>query len=218
MKLMTYLLLLLLPLGVFAREIEWTDPDWTLEVSGAYYLPSSTKIRHLYSGGWVDYQVLTSKRMYDFVDVWGSVNWMGKQRTFRDEDYNDVKNRTKIYVLPLAVGCSWIYPILPCTEVYFGVGGCFSFLNINNHCTNYKRHGLSRSPFKHHIQRTDFGALIKCGVQYALSNDLFVDLFANYLSQRFHFGDHRKVTGKYRFKHHLNLSGFKFGLAIGVYF
>lgn len=218
MKFTPYLLILFLPFSLFAREIEWTDTDWTLEFSGAYYMPSSKQVRRFYSGGWTDYQVQTTKRIYDFVDVWGSVGWMSKQRSFRVPEYNDITIRAKIYVAPLAIGLRWIYPVTLNTDVYFGVGGCFSYLNIYNSCLNYKRHGFDRSPFKHRMNRTGCGALIKSGIQYALTNDLFLDFFVNYLFQSFHFKHHHRVPDKFRFKRDLELNGLKVGLGVGVYF
>jgi len=218
MKLSSIFLLLLFPLSLFAREIEWTDTDWTLEIRGAYFSPSSKKMRHLHSGGWTDYQVETSKRIHDFFDVWAAVNWLGRVRSYRDHGYNDVKNQSKIYVLPLSVGFKFIYPILPCTEVYLGVGGCYSFLNIYNHCSDYKRHELSRCPFKRHRHKTNYGAVIKLGIQYSLTNNLFIDVFADYLSQRFRFSHHDQESGQQQFGDYFNVSGFKFGAGLGVYF
>lgn len=217
-KFMTcFLFILLLPFCSFAKEICWTEPDWTLEISGAYFRPSSEKVRHVYSG-WTDYQVQVSKRVDRFLGVWGNVNWMSKQQSYRDSRFKNVKNHVKMFALPLSVGCQWIYPILPYTEIFIGIGGCYSILNAYNHCTDYKRHGLKSSPFRHHEHKTTFGGIAKCGVQYALCNDFFVHAYVDYIYQKFHLSSRRLILGRHQFSNHLDLSGFKYGLGVGVYF
>ncbi len=224
MKALILLLTFLLPLRLFAitydRNCECReDTTWTLDVRGAYYQPSSKAVRKIYSSGWMDYQVEASYRIHDFFEIFGGVNWASKQHGHIQPLSYGFKNQTKMYILPLSLGAKFIYPILPCVEIYLGAGVCYSFLKIHNHCKEeYYYWGLSRAPFKKNIYKSNEGAVFKVGLQFDLGDRVFLDLVVDYFSQRFRFSHHEDLTRRCIFKHYVDCSGFKYAAGLGVYF
>jgi hypothetical protein len=216
-------ILLLIPCGLFSTDCIPNcecETDWTLEVRGAYYQPSSKAFKKVYTNHLLDYQVEAAKRIYDFFEIWGGVSWANKhghtRKTYGYFEY-PFKDRTRISILPLSLGLKFIYPILPFVDIYAGAGVCYSFLEIRNSCKeHYSDWELSHSPFKKRIYRNDVGGLFKLGFQFAMSDSTFLDFFFDYYLQRFHLSrkdDHRNV-----FKRHIDCSGFKTGIGFGVYF
>lgn len=217
--------LLLLPLKLLATDCIpdcECETDWTLEVRGAYYQPCSKKFTKVYSRHLLDYQVEAAKRIHPFGEIWGSVSWASKQShlwEFDSYSSHKFKERTKIFILPISLGGKIIYPILPCVDLYVGAGVCYSFLRIKNSCKDeysgsYYSHFHCHSPFKKETTKGNWGAIFKLGFQIAMSDSTFLDFFADYYSQVFHFsGSNHNL-----FKHDLDCSGFKLGIGFGVYF
>jgi hypothetical protein len=247
MKIFTLLLTLLLPLGLIADCNEIYDPGldgsipccppcfdtcydcpWTLEVRLAYYQPIYRLTKKLYSHAWLDYQVEVSRRVQKYLEIWGGVYWATKHGNIRSsgyghrvyDDYSDsFKNGTKIYVLPLCLGMKFVYPLRPCLDFYLGVGICYSFLEIRNHCKeHYSYWGYHYAPFRHVIHKNGLGATFKAGLRYDLCATTFLDFFVDYFAQRFKFSHHDDESGRIPFNHYLDCSGFKYGAGIGVYF
>lgn len=220
MRFLSLFLLLILPLGISAATCESEDlqAGWTLEVRTAYYRPSAKQVRKIYSSGWLDYQVETSKRLFEFFDVWGGVSWANKQGRLRSYD-EEFRNRTQLSIVPISLGVKGIYPLFGSIECYVGAGICYSFLHVRNRCRDsYSVYGLSCSPFKKDIRKSDLGAVVQAGFHYTLCETVFLDFFADYYSQQFRFPSEESRAHRYVFKHHLNCSGFKLGAGIGVYF
>lgn len=199
-----------------------SETDWTLEVRGAYYRPSSKQLRKIYSNCLIDYQVTLAKRIHPFCEIWAEFDWTIKRANIHKHDrYEDdgFRSRTRLSIIPLSLGFKFIYPILPFVDIYAGAGVSYSFLRIRNHCKeDYSYWNFSYSPFKREINKNDFGALLKIGFQCALSDSTFLDFFADYYIQRFRFSKHEDESGRSLFKHHLDCSGFKIGAGFGVYF
>ncbi len=223
MRFLSFLLFFILPLWLPAApcdDLEGCQTGWTLELRTAYYYPSAKKVRKIYSSGWLDYQIETSKRLWEHFDVWGGVSWANKRGHARSYD-REFKDDTRLSIVPLSVGVKGIYSLFGSIEFYVGAGICYSFLHVRNHCReDYSHEGLSRSPFKRDIHRNDVGAIVQTGFHYTLSETVFLDCFADYLSQQFRFPRRGRESHAHRyiFKEHLNCSGFKLGAGIGVYF
>jgi len=191
--------------------------DWTLDVRGAYYSPMSKDVREIYSRAWIDYQVLTSKRVAEYWELWGQVSWTIK-KGHTSKGYFGFKDSTRAWILPLSVGLRFIYPVACRTRAYLGAGVSYSFLKIDNRCEDFYDYSFfSSSPFKKHIRKGAPGALFKAGVLIDTGDNTFIDLFVDYFLQSFHLGRHdlfeEKVIGD-----HFRATGFKFGAGFGVNF
>jgi outer membrane protein W len=219
MKFFSFLVTLLLPFGLQGFYcITDIETDWTLEVRGAYYQPSDKKIDKYYSNHWIDYELETSYRVNPFWDVWAGLSWARKHTRFRLHE-DGLKNGSKIFVLPLAIGAKFSYPILPYAQIYTGVGLCYSFLKIQNKCMEHDSDvSFHRSPFKRNLLKSDWGGVIKLGVRVALSKSTFIDVFTDYYAQTFKLSHHETASKRVLFRHDIDVSGFKFGGGIGVYF
>lgn len=219
MKLITFLLLLLLPTTLPALYcVTDCETDWKLDVRVAYYQMTSKKISQIYSRNWVDYQIEASWRVRNFCELWTGVYWANRRGEGQQFSYG-FKDSTKMYILPLCIGAKFIYPIFPCAEAYVGAGFCYSFLRINNHCKEHYYHwGLSSSPFKTDICKSNYGGIAKVGLQIALCKNMFIDIFADYISQRFRLSHRERKHNDALFHGNIDCSGFKFGGGLGVYF
>lgn len=220
MKTLALLLAFILPLGYLIGQIDsdCSDRIWTLEVRGAYFQPSSKALRRIFSSAWLDYQIEAAVRVSDFWEVWGGVNWIAKQHGRAKSLPYGLKDRTKMYLLPLSIGFKFIYPICPRIEAYLGGGVCYSFLYIHNHCRgNYYYWGFHHSPLKHNTYRNTVGGVLKMGFQIDLGDYVFLDVFVDYITQRFHFSRHEH-SRRNIFRHDIECGGFKYGAGLGVYF
>jgi opacity protein-like surface antigen len=218
------LALLILPLGLWGficiPECE-REPNWTLEVRGAYYQPSSKKTRSVYSSSLLDYQVTLAKRVLDFLEVWGEFDWAVKKghgHPYFSYDEN-CRSDTKLSLTPISLGLKLIYPIFCRVDVYAGAGVSYSFLHIRNRShVSYSCLGFCSDPLKKDMHKNGWGGLFKVGFQVALSEKAFLDFFADYYLQTFHFSRRNYDEGRSLFKHGIDCSGFKLGAGFGVYF
>lgn len=217
------LFVVFLPLSLMATDcIPDCDcaTDWTMEVRGAYYYLPNKDVKKVYTDQWLDYQVEIAKRVTHFMEIWGGVSWATKHgHTHRKCGYyrEVFKDSTRIFVLPISLGLKAIYSICPFVDVYAGAGACYSFLRIKNKCKDdYYYRGFAHSPFKKEIDKSDFGGVFKLGVHYAMSTSTYLDLFADYYTQKFDLS--KKSRSCDVFRHDIDCSGFKIGLGFGVYF
>lgn len=227
MKTLAFFLAILFPFTLFSascRDDCEEETDWTLEVRCAYYQPTSKELKRVYTSHLIDYQVTAAKRFCNYFEVWGELDWTVKMGHMKeDEDYyfHGFKNRSRLSLIPVSLGLKAIFPLSSCVDVYVGAGGTYSFLRLRNRYFvdyYYAEHGFDETPFKKETYKYAFGGLFKAGLQITLSSSTFLDIFADYISQRFHFSRHDEYGSKALFKHHLDCSGFKFGLGLGVYF
>ncbi|SPJ31956.1 hypothetical protein [Candidatus Protochlamydia amoebophila] len=212
MKFNSFLLFLLLPICLCAS-------DWTLEVRGAYFQPSSKQFRKVYSSCLIDYQVETSKRVHPLFEVWAGINWMNKKGNLRD-DYSMFKQKNRIYILPLTLGFKFTYPLTNYLDIYTGAGACYSFLHIKHRWEDFSRDSSYSSYFsslKKHISKHGVGVVAKVGLRWTIGPTTFIDLFADYFVQQFHFSRKHDFNGNHVWKH-LNCDGLKLGAGFGVYF
>jgi hypothetical protein len=173
----------------------------------------------VYSSALIDYQVETSKRIHPFIEVWAGVNWMNKKGDLYDH-YHLFKQKNRIYILPLSIGFKFIFPVMECLDIYAGMGGCYSFLQIKHHWDDliYESSDLSLfTPLKKHIAKRNVGVVAKIGLRWTVGPTTFINIFADYFMQQFHFSRKHDFRGNHVWKH-LNCDGLKLGAGFGVYF
>ncbi|MCE2982905.1 MAG: hypothetical protein LW832_05005 [Parachlamydia sp.] len=203
-----FLFFLLLPLSLFSM-------DWTLEVRGAYFRPSSKHLRQIYTDNWIDYQVEASQRFCNRTEFWIGANWLRRRNPIdckADESYH---SHSEVFILPLSAGYKAFFPLSHCLDFYLGGGLAYSFLRIRNGCGHSS---ACPSSFRKVIHQGDWGGVFKTGFQWNMGSNTFLDVFADYFSQRFRLSRRESLTICSHSLRHLDCSGFKFGLGIGVIF
>ena len=205
MKVLTILLTALLPFAAFAQ-------NYTLEMRAAGFQPSSKTIRKAYSQAWIDYEVLSSGSINEYLDLYAQVSWMVKKGVYHDRIPGFwFKDHSRAWVLPLNVGLRAYLPVNCRMKVYVGGGVSYSFLMIESR-TNFS---FLRSDFNKNVKKSNWGALAKVGLIFNVGDNVFLDIFADYIFQEFYLGKERCTRGLGR---HFNVSGFKFGGGLGVNF
>ena len=220
MKIFLFFLSLCLPFSLPALFcVTDCDTDWKLEVRAAYYQPHSKQIGKIYSRSWLDYEVEASRRVGCFCEIWGGVYWANKHGRADHSRLSGFKQPTNIHVLPLSMGAKFVYPLFPCAEVYFGAGPCYSFLRVHNHSHAHRSHWLLKDrPCKKNLYDYAWGGLFKTGIQIALCRTMFLDIFADYITQRFKVPSSEEAKRLGLIHGDIDCSGFKFGAGLGIYF
>lgn len=199
--------------------------DWSLQLRGAYFASQSKIINKTNSQHWFDYQVEAAHNFENNWQLWTNVSWFTKKRPikrdafygpaghYHDSSYcrystNHNKKHRRLYILPLSLGLKYNLCITPCARFYLGAGPSYTFLKI--------KHPISI--FNKYITRQGIGALFKSGFQYDIGEYTFLDLFVDYLYQRFHFSQFDSYIDGYTKRKQMNIGGFKIGIGLGVYF
>jgi outer membrane protein len=105
--------------------------------------------------------------------------------------------RTRADVYSLSLGVKYILPTCTCFDLYVGLGPNISWLHINDRlmcgeeCT----------------RKCSFGGVVKTGINYYFCDNLFIDIFVDYLYQP------TKIHHK-----HIDIGGLKTGIGLGVAF
>lgn len=56
----------------------YSDDPWCVKFSIAYFRPTNSTVRDIYSNGWPDYQLELSREIFNSNwALWGSLNWAG---------------------------------------------------------------------------------------------------------------------------------------------
>ncbi|EFB42687.1 hypothetical protein pah_c004o241 [Parachlamydia acanthamoebae str. Hall's coccus] len=193
MRIVIFLIAICLPL----LELSAFDLKcgWEPEVRAAAFYPSSKKFRKIYHEWDADYQIEISKSICYGFSGWVNGSWL----TERGRSKGDIKNSSRISIVPISFGAKYSYQFASCWKAYAGVGACYTFLRMKDH-----------SPFvDNHLHKQSWGGVAKTGIQFYWKC-LFFDLFADYLYQPFHFSNTSKVK-----RDNVNVGGYKLGLGIG---
>lgn len=168
----------------------------------AYYHPESSRMRKVYANGFADYQLEIGKMIGCHWQVWTGVSGFSKEG---HSTYSH--NSTRLQLIPIYLGVKYFYNVSPCIDLYAGGAACYSMLRIKDH-----------SHYVHeHTNKNAFGGLAQLGLNYYFTDCIFVNLFADYYFQHFHF----KKSDSYSYyveRNSLNMSGYKLGGGIGFVF
>ncbi len=108
--------------------------------------------------------------------------------------------------IPLSLGLKYAYCIAPSMDFYAGAGPCYSFLITRDHSSYVQEKNYSNN----------WGFVAKSGFIYHCTQHLFVEGFANYVYQQFHFGKTSSDPLVYRTDAFLN--GVEVGASFGYSF
>lgn len=117
-----------------------------------------------------------------------------------------IHDQKRIWILPLTLGSRYTFHFTPCFELYVGAGACLTFVDIQ-----YDSHH-----FEDYASKIGMGAVLKSGARYNWGEYTFIDFFVDYFIQEMSLSRSERDLGLD--DNHVNLSGLKIGLGIGVYF
>ncbi len=172
--------------------------DSFLEAKAAYFYPTDDKFRSIYNSRGIyglEYTCQAWKWLYPWISTSYYSSW-GKSMGFG--------YRTHIYFIPIGLGLKYLHSFKH-ADLYAGVGGLATYVHIRNH-----------SPFVvPTTAKWGGGAIAKVGLLINLPKSFLIDIFSDYSYMKVDTrkSDHGKVI-----RHHVDLSGWSIGGAIGYRF
>lgn len=171
----------------------------------AAFIPIFENVRKAY-GDMGDYQLEFSQ---NFGKLWSL--WAGAQYIYGTGHSNSsckgcIRAKTKLHLWPLSFGLKYNFYFGSCTDIYLGAGVVYSFLRIHDHWPYVIQH----------ISKGGVGGLFKLGAKHYFTRLFFIEVFADYLLQRFHF--HNPHSGPFVQRHNLYLDGVLLGGGLGFNF
>jgi hypothetical protein len=172
--------------------------DMVVEAKGAYFYPTDSKFRKIYSNRGM-YGTEYTCQAWKWLYGWASASYYSSWGSSIH-----LRHRTHIYFIPLALGPKYFHRFT-WGDIYVGVGGMGTYLHMRDH-----------SPFViHRPHKWGFGGIAKAGILVKLYRNFFIDFFSDYSYMKidFHNTDHGKVQ-----RHIADLSGLSIGGGIGYRF
>lgn len=165
--------------------------DIAVEVRSGAFFPASDRFRKIYDHTIPFFEIEASTPITCNLDGWANFDWIsknGKSIGFKDH--------TRVEIANVSLGVKYPYCICECLLGYFGGGISFGRIWLHNRgvCEN-------RRPTRFAV-----GAVAKVGINYYFCNNLFLDVFADYLYQPVDF------------HHRTDIGGLKVGAGIGAAF
>lgn len=163
----------------------------SLEIRSAAFFHSSERFRHIYGNVGGDYQLEGSNKLYNDVDGWANIGWFSKYG--HSEGLSDP---TRVNIVNISCGVKFPYRFSDKFTGYVGIGPSLARIWLKNksHCG----HG--------NASKWAIGAVLKTGVNFLITERVFIDVFIDYLYQPVHF------------KTDVDIGGIKTGLGLGVKF
>jgi len=187
-------------LTIFSGSSLFADLCSSLEFRGAGFFHSSHRFREIYGNVGTSYQIEAAGNL-DFCNLDCNLGWFANvdwtQKKGRSEGLHDV---TKMSIANLSFGLKYLYPFYRNYTAYAGIGPSFSRIALNNH------HSHLRSHNNRYNSRIAIGGILKTGVLYSVSCNLFLDVFVDYLYQPVSYSTN------------VDIGGFKLGAGIGYKF
>lgn len=164
----------------------------SVEVRGVAFFPSSDRFRDVFGDVGPGVEVEASTTICNRFNAWINFDFFGRDR------HHGSCCKNKINMFDFSFGARYIFNTCSCFQPYLGIGPSFSWLNLKNKsCIG-----------GHHTQRkSSVGGVFKAGVYYYFCNNIFADIFVDYVYQPVHF-HHRTV----------NVGGVRTGLGLGLAF
>lgn len=176
------------------------EQDYTIEGKISAFIPSSKTSRALFSKVMPFYEIQIAKTFYNW-QAWLNIGYLHENGCALG-----CNNKTKIQVVPVTFGLTYLYIFDDAWTMHTGAGVCWSFLKNKDY-----------SPFvRNNNSGQTAGGLFRLGFTYQTTDHTFIDLFTQYLYQKFSF--HRSNPYKFTVRNNFDMSGFSLGIGFGVNF
>ncbi len=163
----------------------------SIEIRAAAFFPSSTRFKEIYGNVGASYQLEASTKLYNCLDGWANFDWFSKHG--KSVGFNDP---TRVSIANFSLGIKFPYQLSKQFTVYIGVGPSLARIWLKN-----------KSQFGHkNPSKLALGGVLKTGLYYFISKQIFIDVFVDYLYQPVHF------------EKTVDIGGIKTGIGVGVKF
>lgn len=162
-----------------------------VEIRSAAFFHSAKRFKEIYGKIGCSYQVEASTHLWDCWDGWVSFDWFshgGKPKKCHAH--------TRVSIANMGFGIKYPYRFCEKYIAYIGIGPCISRIWLKNksHCENER------------VSKVAVGGLLKTGIYYFITCNIFLDVFVDYLYQPVHF------------EKHVDIGGIKTGVGAGIQF
>ncbi len=156
--------------------------DGTIHVDGriSAFFPENGLLREIYGSCIPNYEIEIGKTFCEKYEVWGNAGWLsvnGKTETFH--------TKTRYENANFSLGGKYIFCFNQCLKFYLGLGINAAYARVHN-----KSHFVKR-----HVHKNGVGGVVKAGLYYEPMNNLFFELFSDYLYQKIHFKNCHQIGG-----------------------
>jgi hypothetical protein len=162
-----------------------------LELRSAAFFHKDRLFREIYGDVNACYEVEATVALNSCLETWANFDWFSR----RGKSIG-LGDPTRVRIANLSFGIKFPYQINNCLLFYAGIGPSFSRICIWNESIFLREH----------VSRIAYGGIVKLGIDYFITDNLFIDLFVDYLYQ------------PVKFQNRLDIGGFKPGLGIGYRF
>lgn len=180
----------------FAGKGICADASSTSEIKMGYFIFSDAKLRDIYDRGGFDLQISSSYTVWEWLQIYGSVEYMQRRGRCRDSH-----QRTKIWETPLSLGLKSMITITQKVAYYFASGPRYFFVFQHNH-SKY---------IDEKVFQSGLGGFANTGLNLFPLPHFVVDIFAEYSYGVLHF----HPSGSYSYGRRIQVGGFCFGAWIG---
>lgn len=164
-------------------------PNVDVEIRSAAFFHSSKRFREIYGNVGGSYQLEVSTYLCDNFVSWVNFDWYSKHKKSKE-------CASRIRIENISFGIKYPYQFCNFTA-YVGIGPSISRVFLKNKTRCCRRERLSKLAF---------GGILKTGVNYFITEDVFLDLFFDYLYQPIHFDTW------------VDIGGIKTGVGVGIGF
>lgn len=201
---------LLLTMVSFAGMYAISEQRFDMEAKVSAFIPTARVTREMFSDVMPYYEFEAAYLFCNRWQLWFNVGYLSDkgraiETTCLGQDAES-HNKTTFRVVPLTFGLKHFYPVGYAWNFYAGAGIVWSFLKERDH-----------SPFVHNnISVQTPGGVAKLGLAYQCGESFFIDLFTEYVYQK--FSPKRVYPEHFTVRNAFNVSGFKFGYGMGIAF
>lgn len=176
---------------VFLCPIVAESQDINVEIRFAAFFHSSERFREIYGNVGACYQLEASTQLGNCMDGWANLDW------FSDHDKSkECNTSTRVNIANISFGLKYPYRFCEKYIAYIGIGPSISGIWLKN-----------KSQCKHErVSKVAVGGVLKTGIYYFITCNIFLDFFVDYLYQPVHFN------------RHVDIGGIKTGIGIGTQF
>lgn len=163
----------------------------SVEIRSSAFFHSSNLFREIYGNPGVNYQLEASTNLYDYFVGWANFDWFSKHG--KSVGFND---STRVNIANFSLGIKFPYELSEQFTAYIGIGPSFGRIRLKNQS--------QCNPET--VSKFAMGGVVKTGVYYFITENMFIDVFVDYLYQ------------PVKFESHVDIGGFKTGTGIGIIF